>query len=188
MGGPVLCRGDALAREGDSQGEPPGGGGFALHRIGPTDTEYLPSRSFALGAGAAPWRGRGGVPRRTRSLRGGPGCREEGRADTVTGRVLSARLLYPQSSSAAACLSQAQNPSSCGIQRKRLALLLWKEQNSYLSSLTSILRALLRQIPRLSFHSLPKAELAAATPPAEGGWPFKATFFPPRAVWLGWRR
>lgn len=65
-----------------------------------------------------------------------------------------------------------------------------KEHNSYLSFLTSILHVLsLQQIsPPLISFLLSKAKLTAATLPAEGGWPFKATFFPPRAVWLGWRR
>lgn len=30
--------------------------------------------------------------------------------------------------------------------------------------------------------------LTAVTGQKERGWPFKATSFPPRAVWLGWRR
>lgn len=82
-------------------------------------------------------------------------------------------------------LSQAQIPKVLENLEERPGFLLWKVfPNAYPA---------LFPVPTdfLTSHFIPLFQgqnLTAVTGQIESGWPFKATFSPPRAVWLGWRR
>lgn len=76
-------------------------------------------------------------------------------------------------------------PKFWRIWRKGLAFLLWEVFPNVYPALFPV------PTDFLTSHFIPLFQgqnLTAVTGQLESGWPFKATFFPPRAVWLGWRR
>lgn len=101
--------------------------------------------------------------------------REEGRAHVLTGQVLNVSPL--PSELFCAPRRKPRTPGEPGG-NARLSCSA-KQPSSYLSCLHPFLWQLV---------SPPLISLLSQGRQAEGVWPFKATFFPPRAVWLGWRR